>query len=310
MPEPQTYSIYNLDISSSIPLPELWPSERAVDALNISHEEQIPNLSEVYSEGWLFDDFMYVQRGAEGVQLHIQEICHIWFKSPYAIVINPDPGVHLEDIKVYLLGSGLALHLMTQGQFCLHASTVANGTHCISFMGHSGAGKSTTAAWFLEQGHQLLADDVSLVSFLDTNQANVWPAHPGLKLWPDALTQLGRDPALLPVVFQNDTKRRLNAQPQFSTQGPVPLKAIFLLDPTEASEELNISRVQGRACFELIAEHIYRVEAVTWLGQTANHFLFCTRLAQLVPVFRIQRPRGSFELDALYAQVNKILAQL
>ena len=138
------YRIYNFGLSSTIPLPELWPQENEPVQLRITHQEEIPVFDLIHKEGWMYEDFLFVQIGPQGILLHIKDVCHVWFKSSDTLVIAPDPGVDLEEVKVYLLGSGLALYLMSQGQFTLHAGTVTDGTRSLSFMGDSGVGKSTT----------------------------------------------------------------------------------------------------------------------------------------------------------------------
>ena len=297
-------------MSSTLPLPELWSAENEPVQLHVTHLEKIPVFEVIQKEGWISEDFLYVQLGPQGILLHIKDVCRVWYKSSDTLVIEPNAGIDLEEVKVYLLGSGLALYLMNQGQFALHAGTVTDGTHSLSFMGDSGMGKSTTCTYFLDQGYRLLADDVSLVQCSTQNVPGVWPAHPSLKLWPDALNQLHRDPVSLPQVFQNENKYRLSARHNFSAQGNIPLKAIFLLAPDEAVEQAVLTRLQGKDCFDAIANNIYRTEAVSWLGQTANHFRFCTKLAQQVPVFRLQRPTESFDLEAIFQRVVQTMASL
>lgn len=162
----------------------------------------------------------------------------------------------------------------------------------------------------MDRGYRLLADDVSLIQVSSQTVPGVWPAHPGLKLWPDSLHQLQRDPESLPPVFQKENKRRLSARHTFSTQGNIPLQAIFLLEPDEAVTRVVLTRLQGKACFDAISANIYRTEAVTWFGQTANHFRFCAELAKKVPIFRLQRPTEPFDLEAIYQLVTQTIASL
>ena len=58
----------------------------------------------------------------------------------------------LEDTAIYLLGPVLAFVLRLRGITCLHASAFCINGHAVALTGHSGAGKSTTAAAFAGRG--------------------------------------------------------------------------------------------------------------------------------------------------------------
>ena len=70
------------------------------------------------------------------------------------------PTVPDAEIRTCLFGPiiGFALHL--RGTPCLHASAVVVDGRAVAFLGHSGAGKSTTAASFVHRGYRALTDDV------------------------------------------------------------------------------------------------------------------------------------------------------
>lgn len=304
------YRIYDFNLSSTFPLPELWPVADPDIQLNITDQEPIPPLTRIDKEGWMYEDFLFIQIGQEGTIILIKDVCRIWLKSADTLVLEPLPGVDAAEIRVYLLGSGLAMYLMSRGYFTLHAGTITNGATCISFMGDSGVGKSTTCTYFIDRGYRLLADDVSLVKLSPQATPMVYAALPALKLWPDSLQQLQRDPEFLPLVTNSESKRRLALQDAFSPAGNVPLKCIFLLEPSDQVERPTLTRLQGKDSFDAISNNIYRVEAVTWLGQTANHFHFCTQLARQVPVFRLQRPLEPFDVEAIYQLVEQTINTL
>lgn len=304
------YHIYDLYLSSTFPLPGLRPHSTDNVELWITDQEKIPPFEVIYKEGWMYEDFLFIQIGPQGIILLIKDICRIWLKESHTLVIEPNLGIDLEEAKVYLLGSGITLYMINQGHFTLHAGTVTDGVNCISFMGDSGAGKSTTCTYFIDRGYSLLADDVSLVTLSRGAAPLVWPALPLLKLWPDSLNQLQRDPERLPLVVYNENKRWLSVKDAFSRKDNAMLSCIFLLEPNETISRATISRLTGKESFDAIASNIYRSEAVTWLGQTANHFQFCTQLAQQVPVFRLQRPNEPFDLESIYQLVEKTVASL
>jgi hypothetical protein len=305
------YQIYDIDLAASFPIPELYSTVASSTQLKITNQERIPVFEQIDREGWMYEDFLHVQIGPAGLLLLVKDVCRIWFKTQYTLVLEPLPGVDLAEAKIYLLGSGLSIYLMNQGLFSLHAGTVTNGQYCISFMGESGVGKSTTSTYFIDQGFRLLADDVTLVKIDAVDkQPRVWPAMPSMKLWPDSVQQLQRNPSELALIAPSEDKRRLNVSYAFEPSGNLPLKAIFLLEPSDQVQVPQVQRLQNKDSFTAIASNVYRAEAVPWLKQTANHFRFCSHLAQQVPVFRLQRPYEPFDIDSIYQLVNQTVAAL
>ncbi len=83
----------------------------------------------------------------------------------------------LADIVPYLQGQLLGLVQRLRGVTCLHASAILIGDRAIAVAGFAGAGKSSTAAAFLQMGFPVLADDVVPV-FEEAGKFMVQPAHP------------------------------------------------------------------------------------------------------------------------------------
>ena len=58
---------------------------------------------------------------------------------------------------------GILLH--QRGRMVLHASAVNINDGAVAFMGHNGAGKSTTTFSFMASGYPLVADDILSLEF-------------------------------------------------------------------------------------------------------------------------------------------------
>ena len=97
-------------------------------------------------------------------------------------------------LRLYLLGPALALLLHQRGFLVLHASAVSLDGGVVAFLGHSGHGKSTTAATLHARGAAIVADDVVAVDLGAPGGPAALPGFPLLKLWPDAVTALGENP--------------------------------------------------------------------------------------------------------------------
>lgn len=125
-----------------------------------------------------------------------------------------------------LLGPALTLALALQGTWCLHAGAVAVAGQGVAFVGESGVGKSTLAAYFDEQvpDSWRVADDVLPVTVEEDNLV-AFPRYP----------QLG-----------------LPAQAQIGAVGPerLPIERIYLLAPSfDASKAPGaaVSPLRGRS---------------------------------------------------------------
>ena len=105
----------------------------------------------------------------------------------------------------------------------------------IAVLGYAGAGKSTTAAGFVELGFPLLADDVTVLRE-QGGSFQVQPGYPRLNLWPDrrrgVVRQRGEAAARDAVRGINDwwDKRYVDLE----TEGkycstPLPLAAVYVL---------------------------------------------------------------------------------
>jgi len=96
------------------------------------------------------------------------------------------------------------------GALVLHASAVVlpDGSG-LMFMGDSGAGKSTMAAYFVTQGARLISDDCVLVSF-HSEVMSVIGCYPGVRLYGDVIDALGLESDAAERVSHYSNKRRLN----------------------------------------------------------------------------------------------------
>ena len=58
----------------------------------------------------------------------------------------------------------VANQLLMSGGLLLHSCGIVINGRCITFVGHSGAGKSTIAGMALERGHKVLSDDLNFIA--------------------------------------------------------------------------------------------------------------------------------------------------
>ena len=157
----------------------------------------------------------------------------IWWPEPYAA----------RDVVPYIQGQLLGLAQKLRGITCLHASAILVGERAILLVGPRGAGKSSTAAAFLQLGFPVLADDVVPV-FEDEGKFMVRPAHSRLWLCPDMVKTLYGSSDALPQFAPSWEKRYLdlNGAAPGQPSEPKPLGAVYILDArSEESERPTVT---------------------------------------------------------------------
>jgi hypothetical protein len=192
-----------------------------------------------------------------------------------------------------VVGPVASFLLVLDGRDPLHGSAVDVGGEAVAFLGEPGAGKSTAAARLLLEGHGLLADDLLCVE-RRRGRWTAWPGHPEIRLWPASGRALlsGRY-AGLPRIVSGCAKRRLDPRLRkagFSAK-PLPLRALYVLDPAPAAARAEVSDLKGKRAFFALFKNLYN-RAVPDDAVYARQLSRMAELARDVPVRRLRLPRG------------------
>ena len=203
----------------------------------------------------------------------------------------------------------LSIVLNLRGILCLHGAAVAYRHAALAILGDAGAGKSTLAAALLERGCRLLADDKVALH----NESDGWcvaPGVPALKLWPDTLCEMQRDPQELDAVLYRNPKRVL---PVASVAvAPRPLRALYIIDASApADAQLALEPVRPAAgLFQLLNQRLGA--SIRTRDQLAGDMARLRTLAQETPIRLIRRPRTYQSIpstvDAILADFQQITA--
>ena len=187
---------------------------------------------------------------------------------------------------MFLLGSAFALLLHQRGLLALHGNSVVIDGHAYVFVGPSGSGKSTLAAWFHDRGYQLIADDVSVVAFSSTGEAEVRPGLPRFRLWHDAIASSGREIKGLQHSYEEDDPLgKYDVPASLLARDTTPLGGVLLL---ERGDKTFINPLKGLEAIEVLFANLYRGEYL--LGdQHRAQWLTCVQLARSYSIGRWQR---------------------
>jgi hypothetical protein len=287
------YRLFGLDLRSEIGLAGLAPAVEAgapdVDVVfgQMPPGEHSPGYSAI----------------AEGTLLMVPKVGRYLIRHGREIVIEPAAGASERNLRLFLLGSAIGALLHQRGLLPLHANAINLGGRAVAFSGHSGAGKSTIAAWFHDRGYPILADDVCVIGFDDSGRALAYPGIPRLRLWREALEASGRDAGAYDRSFDDMDKYDVPTSGDAKLE-PVPLAAVYLLRKAEDARDAAIERLTGVDAIETLIANTYRGGYLRSIGRTQEHVAACLRVVRAVPVFRAKRLWGFEQFDEQALQLH------
>lgn len=290
------YHAFKLLIQSELRFPELLAADAAIlDETTVTIKFGTVNplgLDAPIDQGLLY------QTNEEALWLHVPQIARFLISQGRQIIIDPVPGIDEDSIRVFVLGSCIGALLMQRQVFLFHGNAIKWGEHCISFVGHSGIGKSTLSGAFFKRGYSILADDVCAVS----SQGAVLPSFPQIKLWQDAAHHLGIETTSLRKIRPNLEKFAVPLQSQFYPS-PLPLKAVYILN-IHNKNDFKVETLTGMEKLQPLQNHVYRKAYLKGLVKEKNHFMRSAAIANQLTVVRVTRPQDGFKLEELVSLIE------
>ncbi len=273
-----SYLAYGLGIQSRLPLPEFVPAEAGCDVV-IDFDAAAITPSEVGDTPW------YVRVTPAEAVIADKDLGVFVIRGGRHVTVIPARGADEGAVRLYLVGTVMAILLYQRGRLPLHASAIEIAGEAVGFLGVSGAGKSSMAAALQARGHRLVADDVTGVQ-VEGRSALTFPAFPQLKLMPDAAASVGCDPAHL--FFLNVTEEKRGYRPTGVFSGaPLPIRQLYVLVDDPA---IGIDRLRPHDAVVEFVRHSYPTRMLQPGGPA--HFLQCAQLTRTIPTYRLRRPRA------------------
>jgi serine kinase of HPr protein (carbohydrate metabolism regulator) len=202
------------------------------------------------------------------------------------------------------MGSLFAVLCHQRGLLPLHASAIATPQGAVAFLGSSGAGKSSIAAFLSQRGHRILADDICLIDPAAPRDQRVLPVAPWLKLWSTTLDALGESSRGLPRVFSDDEKYRYGLQ---QLDVPTRLAELILLERAQDQTETSFERLAPVHALHAVLDLTYQSWLVRAMGRTEQYFLRC---GQALDSVRVTRMRRTWSFDAMETTLLALEAHL
>lgn len=221
------------------------------------------------------------------------------------IIIDPIPGADELEIRRLLLGRFMAFLLRQRGWLTLHASGImSRDGGGLLFLGASGSGKSTFAAFLHASGYEVIADDLAAVQF----------DHEGklVMLRGQARTRLAEPSPLVLQALTRHPEREFDGDKYTFglATGPsdtlVDVKKLYLLDYGDAAgvEQLSHS-VASLVLMENSFSKLKRMDrpALELLLQD------CSRTSSTIGIQRLLRQKSLAALDEVAGVIEQDLVQ-
>ncbi len=283
------YHAFGLVIESQIECPELLPAVGQFTSDVLVRFDIVPSRLD---HGMVLGDWI---EGSSGqILLKIAGVANYWIHDGQEIVVDAAKDASPEDVRIYLLGSAMGAILHQRGLLPFHGSTICVDGQAITFSGPSGIGKSTLAAALVGRGYQMLADDVSAISFTSQGVPMVNPGMPQLKLCDDSGQQLGRDSSHARPLGNHARKYGYPEHAAFITEAR-PSKTIYILGKHTENDFKEIP-LKGVDKFHALRINTYRPSFVKAMGLELPHFNLLKKLAGHIDVCVLLRPAEGFRI--------------
>jgi hypothetical protein len=291
------YLLYGLVLESELELPE------AITARPGARPQAWVRLGDVAPEGLAGAEQLgpFAWSNAGALWLSVPGVARFLVSGGREIVVDPQPGVDEDTVRLFLLASPLAALLYQRGTFALHGNAIRLGDGCLVCVGASGAGKSTLAAEFMRRGHAILADDI-----VPLDGDCVLPGTPRLKLLPDAAKRLEISTDGLRPIRPSLTKLNFELGTAFSNE-PAPLRWVYVIG--RRGRQLEIRTLRGLECLAPLRAHTYRYRFVKGMDLLPEHLKMCGRVAAAARVSVLTLPTAPISpgavVDSLLTDVNE-----
>ena len=281
------YRLFGLVIASEIMLPALFAAEPDGPA-DVQVRRGVVEAGSGAPPGYAVTE--------HGTILTIPDMARYLIRDGREIIVDAASSASERNVRLFLLGSAVGALLHQRGLLPLHANAIDVGGRVVAFSGHSGAGKSTIAAWFHDRGYRLLSDDVCVIVF-EKDRPMAYPGLPRLRLWREALEASGRTAEDYDLSFDDLSKYDVPTERRVA-EAALPLDRVYMLKRAEEpSAELAIRRIRGIEAVDSLVSNTYRGAYLRSIGRTRDHLMTCARLASSVPIFSAERVWGFAGFD-------------
>jgi hypothetical protein len=307
------YRVFDLNVSSDIPFPELVTAANRVCNIEIARTADLSPFTELdWSHQWRDPEgktaLSIANQGSNYYLRFPGQADILVSRAGDSIRYHMHPAADIDAVTHLLLDQVLPRIMALRGTPVLHASAVSYASGMLTFLGESGAGKSTIAATLHAQGLNLLADDCIALGTRDGDIVGLG-AYAGARLWDDS-------PAI--GLAQADNMRPLQKgsskfRVMLGSVSPgewLPVLAAFLIKPdyeATGDEIVSVQPLGGSEKLMALLEHSFRLDVRNQTSSRRHLEKLGEVIKQGLPVFQLNYPHRSLDPGDLTDQILEAL---
>lgn len=290
---PFSYRVAGLDVVSDFALPEaLGPGGRQDDRALVITDARRQGLDPPEGDNARSAD-------ASTVRLAVPAVGRFVIQDGRHVFVWPDEDVSGGTLAQQITGSVMAIALMQRDVLVLHGAVLGRGGRAVIVLGHTGDGKSTTAAACAARGFEILSDDLAPVD-LDVAAITVRAVAPIVRMIETHGVRIAESQR-----WQAADKTAIRAAIDDRGQGAetASLAAIVQL---RVGDRVALQPRTAVAATLALLEHAY-CRPVFQRDQQARTLAQCADLATRCAVFDLERPQDLAALDEAVDCIERLL---
>lgn len=294
------YRAFGINIASAIPCPQFLPGDGPPDVCIRYGEvpESLADATVINPQSQVAPDRFLLFRKSTARYL---------ISAGREIVVQCDPGADPAAVQFYLLGTPLGALLHQRKLFPLHSNALVRDGGGVIVLGDRGSGKTTIAAFLLQRGFHVIADDICAISFGAGGEPVVPPGGTHLKVRDSAAAAIGLSTAdMKPVSGAMDGKYWL--EPAGKTcLNPVRLASIFTLSVSDV-RQFTATPLAKMEAIDKLHRFTYRRKLIRDLNNKLSFLSFANAVASRVNAFQIGVPRERFCFEEIAVFIETAVA--
>lgn len=300
------YKLYGLNINSDFYLSELSHAEFEtlshidINIINGKCPEKIDNYKVSNS---------YYTVSDNEAMFSAEECGHFYIKNGDTIIIEPIANANYQHLKAYLLSRSFALLMFQRNTIALHGSSILFDNKACVFCGRSGTGKSTLSAALTLQGYDLFSDDLSVITFDNSNNPLIHCGLSNNKLCKDAMEYFNISTENLIKVDNFVNKYALPSSKNFfdcTAKVNILIELSIDYNTSVKNTEVSLTEVFGQEKLQTLFRNIFRNQLLNDVGLKPNYLKSCLNLSKNIRIFKLKRPNNLFTLEEQISLIKRI----